>query len=310
MAAGLACGDMGERTLETLAEGGGFFEGPRWHDGRWWVSDFYRHTVFTYDTDGREEAILTVDQQPSGLGWLPDGSLLVVSMRDHRVLRRDPGTGTVDVVADLTEHSGGHLNDMVVDTEGRAWVGNFGFDLMELSDPRTTNLVRVDPDGTVTVAATDVAFPNGSVVTPDGSTLIVGETMGCCYTAWTIDADGALGDRRTWAELAPRPTLGTAAEVLPQVRVAPDGCCLDAEGQIWAADAVGNRCIRVAEGGEVTDEIPAPDGLGIFACMLGGDDGRTLLLCAAPDYFESMRSVAREAVLLTTTVDAPHAGLP
>lgn len=301
---------MGGRELHTLTEGGGFFEGPRWHDGRWWVSDFYRHAVFTYDTDGKEEQVVTVENQPSGLGWRPDGSLLIVSMKDHRLLRWDPGEVTLEEVADLTAHCGGHLNDMVVDGEGRAWVGNFGFDLMALSEPRTANLVRVDPDGTVTVAATDVAFPNGSVITPDGSTLIVGETMGCCYTAWTIGADGSLTDRRPWAQLAPRPTLGPVAEMLPQVTVAPDGCCLDAEGHIWSADAIGRRCIRIAEGGEIVDEIPAPDGLGIFACMLGGDDGRTLLLCAAPDYFEHLRSAAREAVLLTTTVDVPHAGLP
>ncbi|MGH9210998.1 MAG: SMP-30/gluconolactonase/LRE family protein [Acidimicrobiales bacterium] len=301
---------MGERTLDKLADGGGFFEGPRWHEGRWWVSDFYRHAVFTYDADGSETQVLTVENQPSGLGWLPDGSLLVVSMRDHRLLRRDAESGEVGVLADLSEHCGGHLNDMVVDTEGRAWVGDFGFDLMAGADPQTTNVLRVDPDGTVTVAATDVAFPNGSVITPDGSTLIVGETIGCCYTAWTIADDGNLTDRRVWAELAPRPTLAPFSEMLPQVRVAPDGCCLDTESHIWAADAIGRRCIRVAPGGEITDEVAAPDGLGIFACMLGGDDGRTLLLCAAPDYFEHLRSEAREAVLLTTTVDVPHAGLP
>ena len=299
-----------ERKLETLAEGGAFFEGPRWHDGRWWVSDFYRYAVFTYDTAGREEHVLAVEQGPSGLGWMPDGSLLVVSMRDHRLLRRDAETGEVDVVAEFGEHCGGAANDMVVDAAGRAYVGNFGFDLMALEDPRATTVVRVDPDGTVTVAADDVYFPNGSIITPDGSTLIVGETMGCCYTAWTIGADGGLSDRRTWAQLAPRPTLGPFAEMLAQELVAPDGCCLDAEGHIWSADAVGNRVIRIAEGGEIVEQIDAPEGLGVFACMLGGDDGRTLLLCAAPDYFEATRTAAREAVLLTTTVDVPHAGLP
>jgi sugar lactone lactonase YvrE len=301
---------MVERNLEPLASGGRFFEGPRWHDGRWWVSDFYRRGVYTYDADGREELILAVENQPSGLGWLPDGSLLVVSMKDHRLLRRDRETGEVDVVADLSEHCGGHLNDMVVDAQGRAWVGNFGFDLMAFANPRPTNLVRVDPDGTVEVAADDVWFPNGSVVTPDSSTLVVGETMGCCYSAWTIADDGTLTDRRAWAELAPRPTLGSFAETAAQEVVAPDGCCLDAEGCIWSADAVGGRCIRVAEGGEIVDQIDAPEGLGFFACMLGGEDGRTLLLCAAPDYFESNRTKAEEAVLLTTSVDVPHAGLP
>jgi sugar lactone lactonase YvrE len=152
--------------------------------------------------------------------------------------------------------------------------------------------------------------PNGSVRTADGRTLIVGETAGARYTAFTIEADGALSDRRVWAQVAPTPELGPLAETLPQLKFAPDGCGLDAEEHIWAADAVGARCCRVAPGGQIVEEIRAPDGLGIFACMLGGDDGRTLLLCAAPDFNEESRSQAREAVLFTTTVDVPHAGLP
>ncbi|HEY2702750.1 MAG TPA: SMP-30/gluconolactonase/LRE family protein [Candidatus Dormibacteraeota bacterium] len=300
---------MAVATPTTLLVGGGFFEGPRWRDGRWWVSDFYRHAVVTVTPEGVEERVLEVAGQPSGLGWMPDGSMLVVSMRDHRVLRRTP-SGEVTVHADLTSHCGGLLNDIVVDAEGRAWVGDFGFDLMGAADPRTTSLIRVDADGAATVAAEGLAFPNGSVITPDGGTLIVGETLACRYTAFSIAADGSLGDRRVWAQIAPSPELGSFAEMLPRVTVAPDGCCLDAEGHIWSADAVGGRCIRVAPGGAVVDEVRAPAGLGIFACMLGGDDGRTLLLCSAPDYFEHRRRDAREAVLLTTTVEVPHAGLP
>jgi sugar lactone lactonase YvrE len=110
---------MADRTFETLADGGGFFEGPRWHDGRWWVSDFYRHTVFAIAPDGTTEEVMTVEAQPSGLGWLPDGSLLVVSMRDHKVLRRAPD-GTVSVHADIAEHCGGLANDIVVTPEGHA----------------------------------------------------------------------------------------------------------------------------------------------------------------------------------------------
>jgi sugar lactone lactonase YvrE len=301
--------EVTQRTLSTLLEGGSFFEAPRWHDGRWWVSDFYRHLVLAVTPGGGAEPVMEVEGQPSGMGWLPDGSLLVVSMRDHRLLRRSPG-GEVTTHADLTEHCGGHLNDMVVDGRGRAWVGNFGFDLMAGGDPRTSKLVRVGPDGDVAVAAEDMMFPNGSVVTPDGSTLIVGETLGCRYSAFTIAPDGSLTDQRVWAQLAPTPVLGTFAETFPQVSVAPDGCCLDAEGHIWAADALGGRCIRVAPGGPIVDEIRGPAGLGVFACMLGGDDGRTLMICAAPDFQEHVRREARDAVLLTTTVDVPHAGLP
>jgi sugar lactone lactonase YvrE len=294
--------------MKTLLEGGSFFESPRWHDGRWWLSDFYRHRVLTVTEDGRSEDVLEVEGQPSGLGWMPDGSLLVVSMRDHRILRWDGSA--LSVHADVSEHCGGHLNDMVVDAHGRAYAGNFGFDLMAFADPQTANLVRVDPDGSASVAATEMYFPNGSVITPDGRTLIVGETAGARYTAFTIEDDGSLTDRRIWAQVAETPEITTLEETLGKLRFGPDGCGLDAEEHIWAADEVNARCARVAEGGEIVDEIAMPDGLNVFACMLGGADGRTLLICAAPDFHEQSRSAKHEAVLLTTTVDVPRAGLP
>jgi sugar lactone lactonase YvrE len=170
--------------------------------------------------------------------------------------------------------------------------------------------MRVDPDGTATVAAEEMMFPNGSVITPDGGTLIVGETAGCRYTAFTIQSDGSLTDRRVWAQLAPTPELAPLQEMLSKMTIGPDGCTLDAEGHIWSADEAGGRCIRIAPGGEIVDEIRTPDGLGCFACALGGEDGRTLLVCAAPDFLETNRRESREAVLLTTTVEVPHAGLP
>jgi sugar lactone lactonase YvrE len=292
--------------VETLYEGGHYFEAPRWHDGRWWVSDFYDHAVYAVTPDGRSEEILRVEAQPSGLGWMPDGSLLVVSMRDHRLLRRSPD-GSVAVHADVSEHCGGHLNDMVVDGEGRAYVGNFGFDLMGGAEPAETVLVRVDPDGTATVAADGLRFPNGALITPDGGTLLVNETIAARISAFTIGADGSLSDHRVWAQVARTPEL---SEGIASLEFAPDGGTLDAEGCVWAADALGGRCCRVAEGGSVVEEIRAPEGLGIFACMLGGEDGRTLLLSGAPDFFEEPRKAAREAVLLTQTVAVPHAGLP
>jgi sugar lactone lactonase YvrE len=210
----------------------------------------------------------------------------------------------------VSEYCGGHLNDMVVDGTGRAYVGNFGFDLMGGADPAPAALIRVDPDGTTQVVADDLLFPNGSVITPDGRTLIVGETAGARYSAFTIQDDGSLSDRRIWAQVAPAPELTTLGETLGQLQFGPDGCGLDAEGHIWAADEVGARCVRLAPGGEIVDEIAAPEGLNFFACMLGGEDGRTLLICAAPDFAEANRMAAREALLLTTTVDASHAGLP
>ena len=294
--------------MKTLLDGGCFFESPRWHEGRWWVSDFYRHRVLTVDTDGRSEDVLEVEGQPSGLGWMPNGSLLVVSMREHRIMRWDGET--LMLHADVSEHCGGHLNDMVVDSRGRAYAGNFGFDLMAFADPQTANLIRVDPDGSASVAAEDMYFPNGSVITPDGRTLIVGETAGARYTAFTIADDGSLSDRRVWAQLAETPEISTFEETIGKLKVGPDGCGLDVEEHIWSADEVNARCIRIAPGGEIVQEIAAPEGLNIFACMLGGADGRTLLMCAAPDFLEQARSANREAVLLTTTVDVPHAGLP
>jgi sugar lactone lactonase YvrE len=292
-----------KRELQVLAEGGKFFEGPRWREGRWWVSDFYRHAVFTVTVDGQCEKIMDVEQQPSGLGWLPDGSMMVVSMKDRRLLRRSP-QGKVSVHAELSPHCGGLANDMVVDHHGRAFIGNFGFDVNG-GAPAAAALVRVDPDGHVQVAAERLFFPNGSVIAPDGRTLIVGETLGNRYTAFTIESDGQLIDRRVWAQFGPEPKLGFTPETLQQIVVAPDGCALDAEGQIWAADALHSRCVRVAEGGRITEEIQSPEGLQIYACMLGGDDGRTLLLCAASSFLETAK-----AILLTTRVDAPHAGLP
>lgn len=299
---------MANNDVRTVFRGGGFFEGPRWRDGTWWVSDFYRHTVSRITPDGQETVLFEVDQQPSGLGWLPDGSLVVVSMKDHRLLRF--ADGELSVYADLTAHCGGHLNDLVVTAQGHVFTGDFGFDLMAGGAPATATLKRVDPDGSITVVADELHFPNGAVLTPDGATLVVGETLGNRYTAFDVAADGSLINRRVWAQFAPTPTGGTTDEVIGQLVVAPDGCALDAEGHIWAADAVGGRAVRVAPGGEIVDEVRAPDGLGVYACMLGGENGRTLLLCAAPDFYEHLRAPVREAVLLAADVDVAHAGRP
>jgi sugar lactone lactonase YvrE len=296
---------MGARELVTLVSGGHYFEGPRWRDGRWWVSDFYRHTVFTVTPDGSVQDVLTLPDggQPSGLGWLPDGSLVVVSMRDQRILRL--AGGATSVHADLSEHCGGHLNDMIVAGDGTIYAGNFGFDLMGGADVRHANLIRVAPDGTVDVAAEELIFPNGSVI--DGSTLLVNETIGGRITAFDIEPDGSLSNRRVWAQLAETMPVGPLAEMLPGLDFAPDGLTLDAEGHVWAANALGGPVARVSPAGEVVDEIALPEGLGVFACMLGGEDGRTLLLCAAPDFAEENRKAAREALLLTTTVEVPAA---
>ncbi len=298
---------MGERVLRTLVEGGAYFEAPRWHEGRWWVSDFYRYGVFAITPAGDAEQVLEVEGQPSGLGWMPDGSLLVVSMREHRLLRRAPD-GEVSVHADLTEHCSGHLNDLLVDGSGRAYTGNFGFDIMNFADPAGTSLLRVEPDGTVSVEGDDLWFPNGMAI--DGEELIVAETFAGRLTAFTIAADGSLRDRRVWGQIAPAADPAPAAEMIPRLGFAPDGIALDAEGHTWVADGLGGPMVRVAPGGEIVDEIRLPEGLQAFACALGGEDGRELLLCSAPDFIEANRKDVREAYLFTTTVDVPHRGLP
>jgi len=296
------------RALRTLIDGGTFFEGARWRDGRWWASDFYANRVIAIEVDGRAQDVMSVEQ-PSGLGWLPDGSLLAVSMTGHRVWRLAPD-GEVSLHADLSAYSRGEANDMVVDASGIAYVGSYGFDLMAGDAPREAALMRVDPDGSVTCAAVGLRFPNGSMITPDGRTLLVAETIAARISAFDIAADGSLSGRRIWGQIAPTPELTTLEEVLPAIEFAPDGCTLDAEGCVWAADSLHRRCARIAPGGAILDEIPSPDGLVFYGVMLGGDDGRTLLICAAPDWREPRTADATPSVLLTTDVEVPHAGLP
>lgn len=286
---------------EVLCEGLYFAEGPRWHDGNLWFSDFYDHAVRTVDAHGRVETVLEIEGQPSGLGWLPDGRLLIVSMIDRRVLRLDGDR--VEEHADLSALAEFHCNDMVVDAIGRAYVGNFGFDLdKESRSPnfvaalkayRGATLARVDPDGSVHVAARELRFPNGTVISPDGSTMIIAESLGAQLTAFNIHADGTLHDRRVWASLP---------------GVAPDGICLDAEGAVWVADALSPRCVRFGAGGEILAEVATVQNC--YACMLGGDDGRTLFMLTANDSHSDEARAARTGKILTARVAVGHAGLP
>lgn len=294
--------------FSVLVSGYTFFESPRWHDERLWLSDFYTHQVIRVDLQGRVEKIAEVPGQPSGMGWLPDGRLLVVSMRDRKVLRQETD-GRLVTHADLSTIAGGHTNDMVVDAQGRGYVGNFGFDLMGGGAPQTSTLARVDPDGSVHAVAHDLYFPNGSMITPDGKTLIVAETMGNRLSAFDLQPDGALGPRRDWATFGTTPAMTDIGTVLGQLKAAPDGATLDAEGAVWFADAVGHRVVRMAPGGEILDSI-STGAMGAFACTLGGPGGRTLFICVAPDFNEHARQQAREASVWTTEVGVPGAGRP
>lgn len=298
---------MSDRAVRTVLSGMSYTECPRWHEGRLWFVDFYLHQVYSVLEDGSDLRVeVDVPAQPSGLGWLPDGDLLVVSMKDAKILRRS-ADGSLVEHADLARHVTGLPNDMVVDEQGRAYVGNFGFDLMSGDDIDTASLLRVDPDGSVTKVADDLWFPNGSVITDDG-VLLVDETFGNRVSAFDIGADGSLGPRRDWAKFGELPTARDLATAVPEAVVAPDGCGLDAEGCLWIADATYGRVVRVREGGEIIDEVHP--GTGVFACMLGGSEGTTLFMSCAPDFDEHARSAAREAQIKAVTVSVPRAGRP
>jgi sugar lactone lactonase YvrE len=287
----------------VVRDGLSFGESPRWHDGRLWYSDFYRRSVYSMAPDGTDERLEhEVAGQPSGLGWTPEGDLLCVSMTDHRVLRFHDED--VTAICDLSEYCGYWANDMVVSATGVAYVGNFGFDLdtmlaeigvegMLATPPPTTNLVVVNGDGGVLQSVPDMAFPNGSVITPDGSTLIVAETMTFCLTAFTIQPDGTLEDRRVWAQLD---------------FVAADGICLDADGQVWVANALGPQCLRVKEGGEITATVTTTQIA--FACALGGEDRRTLYVMTAPTSDRFVIAELAHAKVEAVRVTTPGAGLP
>ena len=278
-------------TLKTLLGDLTFAEAPRWRDGRLWFSDFYAHEVIAVDLEGKRETIVTVPEQPSGLGWTPDGTLLIVSMRDQKLLRLE-GADLVEH-ADLSAHANYWCNDMVVDAQGGAYVGNFGFNRHAGEEPRATTLVRVSPDGTASVAAEGLWFPNGTVITPDGKTLIIGETRGNRLTVFDIAGDGTLSGRRIFAE--------TEA-------MYPDGICLDAEGAVWVADPRNKELVRFRDGGDVAERITLGD-RGAYACMLGGADRRTLFVCTNIDSGPEIAE-GRTGKIEITRVDVPGVGLP
>ncbi len=287
--------------VTPVIQGMTFTEGLRWHEGRIWFSDLYTFAVHSAREDGSDLRLEAhVPHQPSGLGWLPDGRLLIVSMLDRRLLRRELD-GTVVTHADLTAHVPGLLGDVVVDPEGRAYLGNFGFDLYGGESLRPTTLHRVDPDGTITKVAEELWFPNGCAITHD-RVLLVNETFGNRISAFDLTDEGELVNRRTWAEFGPLPTGRSADEALQELDVAPDGGCLDSEGAYWIADIKGNRLLRVAEGQIVQHIAP---GTCVFACALGGRDGRTMFMCANHDFEIETRKTKRDASIATVTVSVP-----
>ncbi|HVA08675.1 MAG TPA: SMP-30/gluconolactonase/LRE family protein [Acidimicrobiales bacterium] len=286
-------------TAEPFVSGLYFGECPRWRDGRLWYSDFFDHAVFSVSADGERRTEVEFDGEPAGIGWLPDGRLLINSRLDRAVFRREPD-GSVVRHGDLVPWATWHANDMVVASNGQAYAGNFGFDLDGLYDGTvqptaicSASLVRVDPDGTSTEAATDLAFPNGTVITDDGATLIIAESMGQRLTAFDRQPDGSLTGRREWAALP---------------GVAPDGICLCADGTVWVANALGHECLRVAEGGDVVERVETSQGC--FACMLGDDDRKMLYLVTAASSDAAKARVERNGALERVRTSVPGAGLP
>jgi sugar lactone lactonase YvrE len=276
-----------------------FGECPRWRDGRLWYSDFFDHAVFSVSPEGDRRTEVDFEGEPAGLGWLPDGRLLINSRLDRAIMRRE-ADGTLVHHGDLTPWATWHANDMVVASNGQAYAGNFGFDLDGLYDGTVepsaigpTSLVRVDPDGTSAEAAADLAFPNGTVITDDGGSLIIAESMGQRLSAFDRERDGTLTNRREWAALP---------------GIAPDGICLCADGSVWVANALGTECVRVAEGGEILERVTTSQGC--FACMLGDDDRQTLYLVTAKSSDAAKARAERNGAIERVRTTVPGAGLP
>jgi sugar lactone lactonase YvrE len=280
--------------VQTLMTGLVFGEQPRWREDRLWFSDWGTQEVIAVDLEGNSEVILRGPSFPLCVDWLPDGRLLVVSARDGLLLRREPD-GSLVTHGDLGSASDPPAgNELVVDGRGNAYVNGGGFNLMAGEEFAPGVVTLVAPDGSARQVADGIAFPNGMLVTPDDSTLIVAESYGKRLTAFDIAADGGLSNRRVWADLDDG---------------VPDGICIDAENAVWYADVPNKRCVRVREGGEVLQTIELDRGC--FACALGGPDRRTLFMMATEwSGPENMFDGPRTGQVLSVEAPAPGAGRP
>lgn len=265
-----------------LANGFCFGEGPRWFEGLLWFSDMLGEAVHTVDAEGSMTTLPLPGRAPSGLGFRPDGTLLIASTEDRQVLRYDGDS--VGVIADLHDLVPANLGDMVVDDAGRAYVG---------SQARSGGVIaRINADDAVAVVADELDFPNGMVITPDQRTLIVAESTARRLTAFTIGTDGALSDRRVFAD-------GLAGP--------PDGLALDAEGGVWVSMTIAHEFQRIVEGGEVTDRIDM-EGRTAIACALGGPEGRILFLLSSTDAYPERLVGTKLSRVDAMLVDVPGIG--
>ena len=285
--------------MELFAEDLLFPECPRWHDGRLWISDMRAGAVVRFDAGGRRQIVTELDgDEPGGLGWLPDGRLLVVGMHGRRIWRQD-GTGLA-VHAELgAERAPWGANDMIVNDDGVAFVSQVGFDMMHrTTGVLPTTLLRVGPDGRVDVAAADMMVPNGITLSEDGSTMVVAETWADRLTAFTVQGDATLTDRRVYAGLSPAAGVRHAR---------PDGVCADLAGAVWVADFAGRRVLRVEAGGQVTVDIACD--AHPLAVVLGGPERRDLFVCLVAD-MAAERAAEPGGRLDVMAVDVPGRGRP
>ncbi len=277
---------------EPLVDGLAFPETPRWRDGRLYFSDMDDHRVMWADLDGNTAVVVDVPSRPSGLGWLPDGRLLVVSMHDRAVLRWDGHR--LEDHADLRALAPFHTNDMVVAPNGRAYVGNFGWNPRGGGPERTTPLIVVEADGTARHSGDALQFPNGIVLNDALDTIVVAESRGHRLTRLRVADDGLLHERRPFADLG---------------ESFPDGICLDAEGAVWAALIFDNAVARFDRTGRETHRISTGD-FHAYACMLGGPGRTTLFICSAPTSEPGDAARLRQGRISTAPVDVPGAGWP
>ena len=263
-----------------------FLEAPKWQRDRLWVSDVFDKKLYTIDADGRRTARHDVPGRPAGIGFMPDGRTVVVSMRDRTLMTTSHAGLTL--LADLSGIAAGDLNDLVIDELGRIYIGNFGYDFHGGAPKQLTDLHVIEPDGTIRVAASGLEFPNGAVLIDNGRTLVVAETWACRLTAFDRAADGTLSNARLFANLGQRE---------------PDGLCADAANGVWAACFNTGEFVRVMDGGEITDAFRC--GEHAISCDLGGSDGKTLFCSAYAGSFADMDAGKRLGALFTLRVETP-----
>jgi len=281
-------------SLTPIISGLGFAEAPRWQDGKLWFVDYFAGKVFSGDLSGNYAPVAAVEGTPGGLGFLPDGTPLVVSQSGFSVLKIEKD-GSVSPYADLKDFCIGAANEMVTDAKGRAYVGHHGFNFFGGAAPEPSTLVMIDTDRSVRKVAEGLIFPNGMAITPDGRTLIVAESFANRLSAFDIQPDGSLNNQRIWAE-----TPGHT----------PDGICLDADGCVWAGSPLSGTFLRVREGGEIVQTIKTTDERWAVACVFAGADRRTLCCVTAATTLETMPQGKSTAYIETADVGTSGAGRP